>query len=34
MSPDDAVDLLAEGPKDKARTIIGQMTDVQAAEDI
>ena len=34
MSPDDAVDLLAELPREKARTIIGQMTDFEAAEDI
>jgi magnesium transporter len=34
MSPDDAVDLLAELPREKARTIIGQMTDIEAAEDI
>ncbi len=34
MSPDDAVDLLAELPREKAKTIIGQMTDFEAAEDI
>ena len=34
MSPDDAVDLLAELPREKARTIIGQMTDIEAADDI
>jgi magnesium transporter len=34
MSPDDAVDLLAELPRERARTIIGQMTDLEAAHDI
>jgi magnesium transporter len=34
MSADDAVDLLAELPREKARTIIGQMTDSEAADDI
>lgn len=34
MPADDAVDLLAELPREKARTIIGQMTDIEAADDI
>lgn len=34
MPADDAVDLLAELPREKARTIIGQMTDSEAADDI
>jgi len=34
MSPDDAVDLLTELPRDKARAIISQMTDLEAAQDI
>jgi magnesium transporter len=34
MQPDDAVDLLAELPREKARAIILQMTDLEAAEDI
>ena len=34
MSPDDAVDLLAELPVEKARSIISQMTDLEAAGDI
>jgi magnesium transporter len=34
MSPDDAVDLLGELPKEKAQSIIRQMTDIGQAEDI
>ena len=34
MSPDDAVDLLAELPRERAKAIILQMTDLEAAEDI
>ncbi len=34
MSPDDAVDLLAELPRERAKAIILQMTDIEAAEDI
>lgn len=34
MSPDDAVDLLAELPREKVLSIINQMTDVEAKEDI
>lgn len=34
MSPDDAVDLLGELPKEKAQSIIRQMTDIEQAEDI
>jgi magnesium transporter len=34
MSPDDAVDLLAELPHERAKAIILQMTDIEAAEDI
>lgn len=34
MSPDDAVDLLAELPIERANAIIKQMTDMEAAEDI
>jgi len=34
MSPDDAVDLLAELPQDKARAIINQVADAEAKEDL
>ena len=34
MSPDDAADLLAELPSEKAKAIISQMTDIEQAEDI
>lgn len=34
MSPDDAADLLAELPEEKAKSIISQMTDLEQAEDI
>lgn len=34
MSPDDAVDLLAELPRDKVLSIMNQMTDPEAKEDI
>lgn len=34
MSPDDAVDLLAELPRERAKAIILQMTDIEQAEDI
>lgn len=34
MSPDDAVDLLSELPKEKIATIMGQMTDLETVEDI
>jgi magnesium transporter len=34
MSPDDAADLLAELPTEKAKSIISQMTDLEQAEDI
>src|SRR5262249_15462581 len=34
MSPDDAVDLLAELPEEKVKSIISQMTDMEQVEDI
>lgn len=34
MSPDDAVDLLSELPRDKVRSIINQITDLETAQDL